>query len=245
MAVQRAENMEFRCLKYRSARADESKETSDLKNNTRQAWLNLILRTRESSPELKKSIEAINIYICERHFKPECILTYPKRKVLVTGSIPTENLPTKSHDKVTASVADTPSTSSSDVSPTLTLEDLQKYMIGKHILPWTVKARSEEGTKFEYYDESHSIPKFTIGVNERLEFTAYVYNWPIPDNHSIYQLEGKKCLKTLDDAIEMLKLVTNSNLCEGLPQDLDVVTTVAVDPTWNEKLSHFTQSTVI
>jgi hypothetical protein len=146
---------------------------------------------------------------------------------------------------VRASVDDTPSTSSSDVSPTLTLEDLQKYMIKKHILPWTVKAHNEEGTKFEYHDESHSIPKFTIDVNERLEFTVYVYNWPIPDNHSIYQLERKKCLKTLDDAIEMLRLVTNSNLCEGLPQDFDVVRTVSVDPTWNEKLSHFTQSTVI
>ena len=146
---------------------------------------------------------------------------------------------------VRASVDDTPSTSSSDVSPTLTLEDLQKYMIKKHILPWTVKAHNEEGTKFEYHDESHSIPKFTIDVNERLEFTVYVYNWPIPDNHSIYQLERKKCLKTLHDVIEMLRLVTNSNLCEGLPQDFDVVRTVSVDPTWNEKLSYFTQSTVI
>jgi hypothetical protein len=62
-------------FKIPSGRADESKETSDLKNNTRQAWLNLILRTRESTPELKKSIEANNIHICERHFKPECILT--------------------------------------------------------------------------------------------------------------------------------------------------------------------------
>jgi hypothetical protein len=113
------------------------------------------------------------------------------------------------------------------------------------MLHWAVKAYNKESTKFEYHDESHSIPKFTIDVNRRLEFTVYVYNWPIPDNHSVYQLEGKRWLKTLDDAIEMLRLVTNSNLCAGLPQDLDVIRTVSVDPTWNEKLSHFTQSTVI
>jgi hypothetical protein len=53
-----------------STHADDSKETSDLKNNTRQAWLNLILRTRESTPGLKKSIQANNIHICEQHFKP-------------------------------------------------------------------------------------------------------------------------------------------------------------------------------
>ena len=61
-------------FKIPSARADESQETTDLKKNARQAWLNLILRTRELTPEFKKSIDANNIHICERHFKPECIL---------------------------------------------------------------------------------------------------------------------------------------------------------------------------
>lgn len=61
--------------KIPSAGADESQETTDLKNNARQAWLNLILGTRELMPELKKSIDANKIHICERHFKPECILT--------------------------------------------------------------------------------------------------------------------------------------------------------------------------
>ena len=57
--------------------------------------------------------------------------------------------------------------------------------------------------------------------------------------------ERKRCLKTLDVAIEILRSVTNSNLCPGLPQDIDAIQTVAVDPTWNEQLSHYTQSTVI
>ena len=69
-------------------------------------------------------------------------------------------------------------------------------------------------------------------------------NWPISDHHSVYQ-RRKRCLKTLDDAIEMLRLVINFNLCEKLPQDIDAIQTVAVDPTWNEQLSHYTQSTVI
>ena len=49
----------------------------------------------------------------------------------------------------------------------------------------------------------------------------------------------------MNDTIEMLRLVTNSNLCAGLPQNIDAIQTVAVDPTWDEQLSHFTQSTVI
>ena len=170
---------------------------------------------------------------------------------MVTGSIPTENLPTKSYDRPTKerrtlvriSIDDKPSVSTSDV-PTLTLKDLEKYVIENNMLPWTVKLNNEKSTKFEYGDESHSIPKFTVDVNANLEFTVYVYNWPIPDDHSIYQ-ERKRSLKTLDVAIEMLRSVTNSNLCPGLPQDIDAIQTVAVDPTWNEQLSHYTQSTVI
>ena len=44
-----------------------------LKQNAREEWLRLILRTREMTPELKKQIENNNIHICELHFKPECI----------------------------------------------------------------------------------------------------------------------------------------------------------------------------
>ena len=50
-------------FKLASPREDESEETKTVKTNTRQAWLSLILRTRESTPELKKRIEANNIYL--------------------------------------------------------------------------------------------------------------------------------------------------------------------------------------
>ena len=93
-------------------------------------------------------------------------------------------------------------------------------------------------------DESHGIQKFTVDVNANLEFTLYVYNRPISDYHNIYQ-ERKRCLKTLSGAIKLLRLVTNSNVCTGLPQDNDAIQTVPVDPTWNEQLSHNTQSTVV
>ena len=57
-------------FKIPSARADESEETSTLKKKARQA-----LWTRQSTAELKQRIETNNIYVCELHFKPECLLT--------------------------------------------------------------------------------------------------------------------------------------------------------------------------
>lgn len=56
-------------------RADDGEQTSSTKKKAREEWLNVILRTREMTPDLQERIEANNIYICELHFKPECILT--------------------------------------------------------------------------------------------------------------------------------------------------------------------------
>ena len=53
----------------------DSDHTKSLKQNARAEWLRLVLRTRELTPELQKRIDANNVYICELHFKQECILT--------------------------------------------------------------------------------------------------------------------------------------------------------------------------
>ena len=55
--------------------AKQSEYTASLKKKCREEWLKIILRTREMTVELKERIEKNNIYICERHFKAECILT--------------------------------------------------------------------------------------------------------------------------------------------------------------------------
>jgi hypothetical protein len=55
--------------------AADGEHTKSLKRKAREEWLRLLLRTRQMTPELKTRIETNNIYICELHFKPECILT--------------------------------------------------------------------------------------------------------------------------------------------------------------------------
>ena len=51
----------------------QSEYTASIKKNSREEWLKIILRTREMTPELKTRIDNNNIYVCERHFKAECI----------------------------------------------------------------------------------------------------------------------------------------------------------------------------
>ena len=55
--------------------ASGSEHTNELKRKACKEWIRLILRTRETTKELKKEIEANNIFVCELHFKPECIMT--------------------------------------------------------------------------------------------------------------------------------------------------------------------------
>lgn len=54
--------------------ASDTEHMKCLKLKTREEWIRLVTRTRESTPELRKRIETNKLCICELHFKPECIL---------------------------------------------------------------------------------------------------------------------------------------------------------------------------
>ena len=66
---------ELSLFKLPTVSASDGQHTKELKQKARDEWLRLILRTRKMTPELKTRIERNKILICERHFKPECILT--------------------------------------------------------------------------------------------------------------------------------------------------------------------------
>ena len=146
---------------------------------------------------------------------------------MITGSVPTDNLPRKSHDVpkqerrtlVRTSVKDMPSTSTSSVSlhlPAPTDADRIKPWIEEldeeTILPWKVE-KCEDNVKFELYDGIHSIAKYTVIINTTLDFSIYTFHWPIPENHTIY-LDKKRSMGG-KDIKELLTLVENANLCEN------------------------------
>ena len=59
-----------------SASASGGEHTNELKRKARElSSIGLILRTRETTADLEKRIEANNIFVCEQHFKSECIIT--------------------------------------------------------------------------------------------------------------------------------------------------------------------------
>lgn len=68
-------NRKLSLFKIPSIGATDGDYTKALKENARKEWLRLILRTRQMTPDLKKRIEENKVFICELHFKPECIIT--------------------------------------------------------------------------------------------------------------------------------------------------------------------------
>ena len=62
-------------FKIPSVSTTDGHETAALKSTARAEWLRLLLRTREMMNDLKKRIDANNIYLCDLHFKPECIIS--------------------------------------------------------------------------------------------------------------------------------------------------------------------------
>ena len=161
---------------------------------------------------------------------------------MITGSVPTENLPTKSHETpqrerrqivrfLPVDSETAPSTSGQYVAEPhySDINDLRRQLDQKNIHPWKLEG-SDGDIRILLHEETHRVPKYTVAVSSNLEFCIFVFNWPLPDCHYIYK-EHKHSLKYLD-VVELLEQLENATLCEGLSKD-DEVMSVASDPTSN------------
>lgn len=166
---------------------------------------------------------------------------------MITGSVPTENLPVKSHDvrkqerRILVRADVDPSSSSSTltkpqvVSTIPSVEGLLTVLENEETIGrWKVDKSHENKVRIELFDESHSIPKYTVVVDSVvLEFSVFIYQWPIPEDHSIYKQTNHSVRH--GNIKELLGLLETSSLCEGLP-DIDEIKNVVIDPTTQYQL---------
>ena len=54
------------------------------------------------------------------------------------------------------------------------------------IAPWVSEKLENGEVELRLWDGVHSIAKYAVDVNLTLEFTVFIYNWPLPEDHSIY-----------------------------------------------------------
>jgi len=154
--------------------------------------------------------------------------------------VPTENLPKKSHEvhKTERRVVVRP-----DVQPSTSQEHSTSF---KHTLPvgmssieelmadldsvrtWKVEELQDKEVSIKLFEQPFSIPKYTVIIDSGLDFSVFVYQWPIPDDHEIYKDTNRSVRKCC--VKELLKKLECCNMCMGLP-DSDEVKDVVVDPT--------------
>ncbi|CAB4032834.1 Hypothetical predicted protein, partial [Paramuricea clavata] len=149
------------------------------------------------------------------------------RKILQTGSIPTENLLLRSHEtkktphRVIEKKAsrqelqeDIPSSSHSYLEPGLCSDDLINQLDNDTLLEWKSKVCDDGNVNFFLTDNVHGVAKYTVVVDScSMEFTAYAFSWLIPDDHNTYN-EHKRSIKSGEQFREVLSTVEKSKLCE-------------------------------
>ena len=153
-----------------------------------------------------------------------------KRKRLIRGAIPSLNLPVKSVP----------------VPPVQPRRELVRQQIGlpvpvvyrnlehfkKKILSLVMKGWSktedEDHVVFDLFHAPYILPKFSLSVTTGLNFSVAVYNWFLPDDHSIYN-DHKRSVKYTSIS-SLMSTLEGAQICEGLSID-EHVNAICEDPT--------------
>ena len=179
---------------------------------------------------------------------------------MATGAVPTENLPSRSHESkpktrrhlVRQDTAEACSTSagsppiemtSADLISDESLEEFASKLKEKIPDSWINTTCNNTEIRMELWDSNYSIPKYILHVDSGLQFSLHVYNWLLPDIHPLYTTHRRQ----MDSArvVDFLEAIRDGKyvICEGLRQD-EHVQSIAKDP---DDASHtsFSNSDVI
>ena len=110
-------------------------------------------------------------------------------------------------------------------------DDLINELDNDTLLGWKSEVCDDGNVNYFLIDNVHDVAKYTVVVDScSMEFTAYAFNWPLPDDHKIYN-EHKRSIKSGEQFREVLSTIEKSKLCEGVPEDHQTKN-AAIDQTW-------------
>jgi hypothetical protein len=122
--------------------------------------------------------------------------------------------------------ASTSASSSLSLNDIVQGHDVLEQLDEQLFAPWESEKMENGEMEFKLCDGVHSNAKYTVSVNSALEFTVMVFHWPLPEDHTIYT-ERNRSIRG-EGVKELLSLVENSSLCDGLPED-HLTKSVALD----------------
>ena len=180
---------------------------------------NMIRKFRVMDDKLTKRIENGEIYTCYKHFKDsDFYLTPSGKKKLDINVMPTLNLPVKSHETEKALERPIlirehlPATSETKKACYLNINEFNKRCQNLKIA-WNFRI-NDTTTYLELNVSPFLIPKYCVKVDDSLDFTITVFNWPLPDDHIIYKTYRRSFRNVFIS--DLLREIEGFNLCTGV-----------------------------
>ena len=84
-------------LHFKKKRSCYFQNDDEFNRNWRNKLIQIITRDRENDSNLKGQIQRRTLHICKLHYPEECLIRNPNKTTRIPGSLPTLNLPLKSH----------------------------------------------------------------------------------------------------------------------------------------------------
>ncbi|XP_047124807.1 uncharacterized protein LOC124807192 isoform X3 [Hydra vulgaris] len=147
------------------------------------------------------------------------------RKTLKLGSVPTLNLPVKSHETFTTErrklekvCINKPKTKKA-VCYKHWEDFVSRATKLKNVYNWQVTIDdNKQIAQFKNFEIPFSLPKCEVIVNDSLEFTCLLFGWKLPDDHIIYKDFKRSMTNVLIQ--NLLQKISLLNVCKGIDQEI-------------------------
>ena len=98
------------------------------------------------------------------------------------------------------------------------LEDLNKRVTKLKIGPWSYRICNDK-TYIEVNEAPFLVPKYSIKIDESLNFIVTVYNWPLPDDHNVY-INHRQSLRNMFIS-SLLSGIEDFVMCPGVKLNME------------------------
>ena len=143
------------------------------------------------------------------------------KKKLKTGSIPTLNMPQKSHTQVVSPRPMGKYQTIMNNKETFCYKNLKdltsKVKVLKSLEQWK-QSHLQNEVIFTKFESNIIIPKLEITIDDGLGFTILIYGWLLPEDHDIYK-SSKRSMKNIT-VTNLIKQCEDYILCIGTKADL-------------------------
>ena len=136
-----------------------------------------------------------------------------------------------------ASCSEDLTSSSPPVEKKETFDEFATHLKEISLDQWTVASSTDTKIRIVLNHNEHSIPKYALIIDSCLHFSLHVFNWVLPDQHTI----DSSCRQRINSGgiLELLQCLSNNKykICQRL-RETDYLNSIAKDPAAPSHIVH-------